>query len=155
MVVLLENGGAREIVDVLEIGADDCIAKPVGTQELVARMRNALWHSAIPEPEPIPFTGNLEIDFERRMVVRRGKKIHLTPKECELLQYLVVRRDRTLPHRDLIIAVWGLDSHRDRHHLSVLIDDLRKKVEPDPAHPQRLLTDAAFGYRFDIPLSES
>jgi len=151
IVALLENGGAREIVDVLETGADDCIAKPVGTDELVARMQNALRHSAFPEPESHLFIGQLEIDFERRTVNLRGKTAHLTPKQFELLRYLLMHHGRTLSHRNLIDAVWGLECHRDRHHLRGLINDLRRKLEPDPTHPQYLLTDAWFGYRFDIP----
>jgi len=154
MVVLLEDGGAQDIVDVLETGADDCMRKPVRTQELVARMRNALRHSVLPEPEPSLFTRDLEIDFERRTVVLRGKRVHLTPKEFELLRYLVVHRGKTLSHRNLIEAVWGLGCHRDRQHLRVLINELRKKLEPAPANPQYLVTDAWFGYRFDIPPSD-
>ena len=154
MVVLLENGDAQEIVDVLETGADDCMTKPVRTQELIARMRNALRHSALPEAEPNLFTRDLEIDFERRTVIIRGKRVHLTPKEFELLRHLVTHRGRTLSHRNLIEAVWGLGRHRDRQPLRVLINELRKKLEPAPAHPQYLVTDAWFGYRFDVPPSD-
>jgi two-component system KDP operon response regulator KdpE len=155
MVVLLENGGAQEIVDVLETGADDCMTKPVRTEELVARMRNALRHSVLPEAEPNVVTRDLEIDFERRTVIIRGKRVHLTPKEFDLLRYLVAHRGRTLSHRDLMEAVWGLGRHRDRQPLRVLINELRKKLEPAPAHPQYVVTDAWFGYRFDVPPSDS
>ena len=117
-------------------------------------MRNALRHSALPEAEPNLFTRDLEIDFERRTVIIRGKRVHLTPKEFELLRHLVTHRGRTLSHRNLIEAVWGLGRHRDRRSLRVLVNELRKKLEPVPAHPQYLVTHAWFGYRFDAAPSD-
>ena len=95
-------------------------------------------------------SGDLEIDFETRKI-RSGKKaVRLTPKEFDLLRYLVSHAGKPVPHRELLQAVWGPDYGDQTDYLRVFITHLRKKIEPKPAKPQYILTEPWIGYRFDI-----
>jgi two-component system KDP operon response regulator KdpE len=139
-----------EKVALLDAGADDYITKPFGKQEVLARIRAALRRSPISSPGGTEsfVADDLEIDFEKRRV-RCGKKtVRLTPKEYDLLRYLVSRRGRPVPHRELLQAVWGPDYGDQTDYLRVFITHLRKKVEPNPAKPKYILTEPWLGYRF-------
>ena len=92
--------------------------------------------------------GNITLDYDRRRVLRDGVEIRLTPKEFELLSLLVRNHDRVLTHRALLKAVWGANAVEQPEHLWTLIAQLRKKIEPDPAKPQYLLSEPWVGYRF-------
>ena len=100
-------------------------------------------------------SGGLDIDFLERRVQAGPKTAVLTPKEAELLQYLILRTGRPVPHRELLEAVWGPDSVNHRNYLHVFITNLRKKIEPDPSKPQYILNEPWFGYRFSVPEEES
>lgn len=95
--------------------------------------------------------GGLEIDFVERRSRAGLKMAHLTPKEAELLQYLVLQKGRAVSHRELLEAVWGLDSIKHANYLHVFITNLRKKIETNPSRPQFILTSPWFGYSFSVP----
>ena len=140
----------EEKVEALDAGADDYVTKPFGKQELLARIRAALRRSpASSATGPRTFvSSDLEIDFETRKI-RSGKKaVRLTPKEFDLLRYLVSHAGKPVPHRELLQAVWGPDYGDQTDYLRVFVTHLRKKIEPNPAKPQYILTEPWIGYRF-------
>jgi two-component system KDP operon response regulator KdpE len=150
IIVLTVRRDEEEKVEVLDAGADDYVTKPFGKQELLARIRAALRRSPVSAATgPRTFSsGDLEIDFEARKI-RSGKKtVRLTPKEFDLLRYLVSHAGKPVPHRELLQAVWGPDYGDQSDYLRVFITHLRKKIEPNPAKPQYILTEPWVGYRF-------
>jgi len=150
IIVLTVRHEEEEKVDALDAGADDYVTKPFGKKELLARIRAALRRaptSAATGPRTFA-AGDLEIDFETRKI-RSGKKmVRLTPKEFDLLRYLVTHAGKPVPHRELLQAVWGPDYGDQTDYLRVFITHLRKKIEPNPAKPQYILTEPWIGYRF-------
>lgn len=136
-------------VALLDAGADDYVTKPFGRKEVLARVRAALRRSTGPGSVGGLFVSDdLEIDFERRRV-RSGKRTaRLTPKEYELLRYLISQRGRPVSHRELLQAVWGPDYGDRVDYLRAFIKHLRKKVEPNPVEPKYILTEPWHGYRF-------
>jgi len=150
ILVLSARGSEREKVDLLDRGADDYITKPFGPEELVARIRTALRRGFKPDA---PETGQLEagdlvIDFDRRRVVRADEELRLTPKEFDLLALLARNAGRVLTHRVILKTIWGPNAVEQPEHLWVLVRQLRKKLEADPAHPQYIQSEPWVGYRF-------
>jgi two-component system KDP operon response regulator KdpE len=136
-------------VRALDAGADDYVVKPFGVEELLARIRAALRRASAAEPV-LPFTSpELQIDFERRKVTVKVRPVRLTPKEFELLRYLVANAGKPVPHRRLLQAVWGPDYGEETEYLRVFINQLRKKIEPDSRRPRYIHTDPWIGYRFE------
>jgi two-component system KDP operon response regulator KdpE len=137
-------------VAALDAGADDYITKPFQLRELTARLRSAVRRrSAHDENRSTPLRhGHLELDPVRYQVVKRGQPIHLTPKEFEMLHYLMMHAGEPIPHARLLKSVWGPDYGNQIEYLRTFVRQLRKKIEDDPANPQYLLTDAYVGYRF-------
>jgi len=133
----------------LDAGADDYVVKPFSMEELLARIRAALRRTSAADPAPTFTSSDLEIDFERRKVTVQGKPVRLTPKEFDLLRHLVDSQGKPLEHRRLLQAVWGPDYGNETEYLRVFINQLRKKIEPDPAHPKYIHTDPWVGYRFE------
>jgi len=150
IVVLSARGEEKDKVAALDLGADDYVTKPFGPEELLARVRAAL--RRLPGEEGKPrgqlTRSDLTIDFDRRRVRRAGLEIRLSPKEFDLLTLLVAHAGRVMTHRAIVKAVWGPHSVDQPEHLRVLMGQLRKKIEPDPAHPRYLLTEPWVGYRF-------
>jgi len=137
-------------VEALDAGADDYVTKPFQIRELTARLRSIIRRSktsGVPSDSPI-VVGPLTLDPDRRRVEKMGKEVHLTPKEFEMLRYLMEHAGRPVPHNRLLIAIWGSEYGNEREYLRVLINQLRKKIEDDPAHPTYILTDSHIGYRF-------
>ncbi len=151
IIVLSARGEERTKVDALDLGADDYLTKPFGTAELLARLRVALRHAAGSHTGPIIRAGDLTLDLDRRLVTRGGTQVHLTPKEYEALKYLAQHADRVVTHRALLTSVWGPQYGEELHYLHVLVNQLRRKVEPDPSHPSYILTEPGVGYRFRLP----
>lgn len=139
-----------EKVELLDAGADEYITKPFGKQEVLARIRAALRRAPISAASgPPPFVAeDLEIDFETRKVRAGNKSVRLTPKEFDLLRYLVLQRGKPVPHRELLQAVSGPDYGDQTDYLRVFITHLRKKIEPNPAKPKYIMTDPWLSYRF-------
>src|SRR5437870_9171362 len=150
IVVLTVRHEEDEKVAVLDAGADDYVTKPFAKKELLARIRAALRRSPTSAATgPHTFTSkDLEIDFEARKVRAGKKNVRLTPKEFDLLRYLVSERGKPVPHRELLQAVWGPDYGDQTDYLRVFITHLRKKIEPNPAKPKYILTEPWLGYRF-------
>jgi len=145
----------RDKVVALDAGADDYVVKPFAIGELLARIRAALRRFTSEEPLPKVETPELSIDLERRIVDVRGQRVHLTPKEFDVLRTLVVQQGKPLTHKRVLQTVWGPDYGEATENLRVVINQLRKKIEKDPAHPRYILTEPWLGYRFQSPDSES
>jgi len=153
IIILSVRNSDRDKVEALDAGADDYITKPFSMQELLARIRAALRRSPLTAeggPQVIAFE-NLEINLAARSVTVGGKQVRLTPKEFDLLHYLVVNPNVPIPHGRLLQAVWGPDYGDEVEYLRVFINQLRKKIEPEPAKPRYILTEPWVGYRFRMP----
>ena len=149
IIVLSARGAERDKVAALDAGADDYVTKPFGAEELLARIRVALRRvDPTPPPGGIVTFGTIAVDRDRRRVVRGDEEIRLTPKEFELLLFLMQHAGRVLTHRAILKAIWGPHSVDQPEHLRVLIGSLRKKIETDPARPQLIVTEPWVGYRF-------
>jgi two-component system KDP operon response regulator KdpE len=153
IIILSVRDTELEKVTALDAGADDYVVKPVGIEELLARVRaNLRRRPAEPTDVPLSFsTKEVSIDLDRRRVSVRGRDVRLTPKEFDLLRELIANHGRTLKHRELLQAVWGPDYGDQSEYLRVFINQLRKKIEPDPANPVFIITQPWVGYRFEIP----
>lgn len=151
ILVLSARGEERQKVTVLDQGVDDYITKPFGTEELLARIRVALRHAAGQPVAPIVEAGSLRIDLERRTVTLGGEEIHLTPTEYEVLKYLARHAGKVITHRMLLQQVWGPEHVDETQYLHVFMSQLRRKIEPQPARPQYILTEPGVGYRFRPP----
>ena len=153
IIVLTVRSSEKDKVHSLDAGADDYVTKPFGIEELLARIRAALRRSPTgPEGGPRGFeSAGLEIDFEGRRVRAQGREVRLTPKEFELLRCLVAHAGRPVTHRELLQAVWGPDYGDEPEYLRVFINQLRKKIEANPAKPTIILTEPWVGYRLAEP----
>lgn len=150
IIILSARDQEQEKVDALDLGADDYVEKPFGIAELLARIRTALRRQAdrsAAAPEVLAF-GDLVIDSGRRIVTRDGERVHLTPKEYDLLLQLARNAGRVMTHRHLLTAVWGPAHADDVQYLRVVVAQLRAKIEPDPRHPGLIVNEPAVGYRF-------
>ena len=149
IVMLTVRNSEEDKVAALDAGADDFVTKPFSTPELMARIRAALRRvpSAQSSPKKIR-AGEIVIDFEERTVSRESVSTHLTPKELALLRYLTQHANQVVSHRELLQAVWGPDYGDQVDYLRVFVKNLRKKMEPNPEHPQYITTEPWVGYRF-------
>ncbi|MCC6364967.1 MAG: response regulator transcription factor [Bryobacterales bacterium] len=155
IIMLTVRNSETDKVEALDAGADDFVAKPFSTPELLARIRAALRRvPAQSAPAKIHF-GVLEIDFTARTVTRGGKSSHLTPKELDLLRYLTQHTNEAVSHRELLQAVWGPDYGDQVDYLRVFIKNLRKKIERNPESPEFITTEPWVGYRFNSPPAPS
>jgi two-component system KDP operon response regulator KdpE len=151
IVMLTVRDTERDKVTALDAGADDYVTKPFAPPELLARVRAALRRVPSLENGPqVIKAGELELDLQARRVRLRGNSIRLTPKEFELLRYLALHPNIPVPHMKLLQAVWGPDYGEEVEYLRVFINQLRKKIEADPASPQFILTEPWVGYRFNM-----
>jgi two-component system KDP operon response regulator KdpE len=149
IVVLSARGGEADKVSALDLGADDYVTKPFSPEELLARIRAALRRVFSEEEGDVGRLqcGDLTIDYDRRRVLRGAEEIRLTPKEFDLLSLLARNADRVLTHRAILKAVWGPNAVDQPEHLWVLMGQLRKKIELDPANPHYLISEPWVGYR--------
>jgi two-component system KDP operon response regulator KdpE len=155
IIVLTVRNSEQDKVAALDAGADDFVSKPFSMPELLARIRAALRRAPLaPESGPLRLTlGAVEIDFQARHVTSAGTEVRLTPKEFDLLRYLVTHPNRAVPHRELLQAVWGPDYGDEVEYLRVFIKQLRRKIERRPDKPEYILTEPWVGYRFHSPES--
>jgi len=140
-------------VEALEAGADDYVTKPFPVRELVARVRAAVRRSHTQEVErnTAISIGDITLDPLRRRVQKNGAAVHLTPKEFDLLHYLMKHAGLPMMHARILSAVWGPEYGNELEYLRTFMRQLRKKLEDDAAHPVYLLTDSHIGYRFRDP----
>ena len=150
IIVLSVKDAERDKVQALDLGADDYVPKPFGMDEVLARIRVALRHTAQVQAgaEPTFTTGPLKVDFAQRLVTVQGQEIKLTPTEYDLLKALIKNRGKIMTRQMLLSQVWGTGYGTESHYLHVYIGQLRRKIEPDPSHPRFILTISGVGYRF-------
>lgn len=151
IIMLTVRNAERDKVLALDAGADDYVVKPFGIEELLARIRAALRRYAPGEAPPPFISKELTLNFESRQLTVRGEEVHLTPKEFDVLKHLIVNQGKPLTHRRLLQSVWGPDYGEETENLRVVINQLRKKIESDPAHPKYIRTEPWVGYRFQTP----
>ena len=137
-------------VEALDAGADDYVTKPFQIRELTARLRSIIRRSKTPTVASNSPTvvGSLMLDPDRHRVEKMGQEVRLTPKEFEMLRYLMEHAGRPVPHSRLLTSIWGSEYGNEREYLRVLVNQLRKKIEDDPARPEYILTESHIGYRF-------
>ena len=151
IIMLTVRNAERDKVAALDAGADDYVVKPFSIEELLARIRAALRRYSPGDALPSFVSKDLAINFETRQVTVRDRDVHLTPKEYDVLKHLVANQGKPLTHRRLLQAVWGPDYGEETDSLRVVINQLRKKLEADPARPKYILTEPWVGYRFQPP----
>ncbi len=151
IIVLSVKDAEHDKVQALDLGADDYVSKPFGMNEVLARLRVALRHSAQVESgtEAIFTVGPLRVDFAQRLVQVDGQEVKLTPTEYDLLKALIKNSGKIMTRPKLLSEVWGTGYGAESHYLHVYVGQLRRKIEPDPAHPRFILTISGVGYRFN------
>lgn len=150
IIILSVRDDEKDKVAALDKGADDYLTKPFSIQELLARIRVALRHSAqsLGNKETVITAGNLRIDLAAHLITLNGEEVKLTATEFKLLSYLAANPDRVLTHQAILSHVWGFEESDHLEYLRVYIGQLRRKIEPDPDNPKILITDPGVGYRF-------
>jgi two-component system KDP operon response regulator KdpE len=150
ILMLTVRDSEAEKIEALEAGADDYITKPFSIPELTARLRSAVRRSAATPPVAggTIQVGDVELDPERRAVHKSGVHLRLTPKEFDLLHYLMSHKGLPLSHSKLLQAVWGAEYGQELEYLRTFVHQLRRKLENDPSDPEYLMTELHFGYRF-------
>jgi len=141
ILIVSARGQEQDKVNALDAGADDYVTKPFGAEELLARLRVALRHAAraaTPGGATLLRASDLSVDLDRRIVLRAGEVVHLTPLQFKLLVELM---------RQLLLAVWGPAHARDAHYLRIYMGQLRHKLEVNAASPKYIMTDPGVGYR--------
>jgi two-component system KDP operon response regulator KdpE len=150
VIVVSVMPGERDKVRALDLGADDYVVKPFGTEELVARIRAILRRQAdVSSGEPIVRSGELEIDLARRSVSVNGRSVHLTPTEYELLRYLALHAGKPVTHSTLLRQVWGEYAVGDKYNTRYVVAQIRKKLGDDPANPRFIVNEPGVGYRLE------
>ncbi|MBZ5598701.1 MAG: response regulator transcription factor [Acidobacteriia bacterium] len=151
IIVLSVRGEERTKVQALDAGADDYVTKPFSIEELLARVRANLRRApAVAGEQPTLIeAGDFRIDLAAHKVMVRGREVHLTPKEFDLLVYLAGNPGRVITHRALLSAVWGGQSTEQVEYLRVFVGQLRRKLEPEASSPRYIVTEPWVGYRFE------
>ena len=148
IIVLSAKDQERDKVEALDLGADDYLTKPFGTDELLARIRAALRRTSSAPPSSVLESGDLRLDQTHRVVTLGDRELRLTPREYDVLRHLMANAGKVLTHRTLLHAIWG-DGYEDGGAiLRGLILQLRRKLEADPSRPRYIRTEAGIGYRF-------
>lgn len=152
VIIISARGDEQDKVRALDMGADDYLAKPFGTDELLARIRAVLRRAQPPEhPPAVIRVDHVVVDLGARTVTRDGSEVHLSPTEYLLIAELARHAHQVMDFRTLLQRVWGPTYADERHYLRVFIQRLRIKLEKDPAHPTLVQTIAGRGYRFGAP----
>ncbi len=150
VIVLSARSTSAEKVAALDAGADDYVTKPFGMDELLARIRASVRRSAAVPAEELEqvITEDFTVDFAAHRIHRDGTPVRLTPTEWSLLEILVRHSGKLVPQQQLLTEIWGPGTETQTHYLRVYLAQLRRKLEPDPAHPRYLITEPGVGYRF-------
>jgi two-component system KDP operon response regulator KdpE len=151
IIILSVRDSEQDKIAALDAGADDYLTKPFSVNELLARIRanlRRLAGPAGPSEESIIIAENFSVNIPARLVTINGKAVRLTPKEFDLLRYLLANANKPIPHRKLLQTIWGPDYGDEVEYLRVFVSQLRKKIEPDHAHPRYIVTEPWIGYRF-------
>jgi two-component system KDP operon response regulator KdpE len=150
IIVLSARGAEAVKVAALDAGADDYVTKPFGMDELLARLRAALRRANPALDVGTVRTADFTIDLLAKTVTAGGAEVRLTPTEWQILELLVRQRGRLVSQTSLLREVWGPEYQSETHYLRVYLSQLRRKLEPDPAHPRYFITEAGMGYRFMV-----
>jgi two-component system, OmpR family, KDP operon response regulator KdpE len=153
IIVLSARHEEQAKVRALDAGADDYVTKPFGMDELLARVRAAARRRSPPTAAAMVTTAAFTIDLSARRVISPSGDIRLTPTEWHLLEILVRDADRLITQQQLLQQVWGPAYQTETNYLRVHLANLRRKLEPDPAHPRYLITEPGIGYRFQLDAS--
>lgn len=149
IVMLTVQGSEDRKVEALDAGADDYITKPFQLRELIARIRAAVRRNFVVEDQNKQILiGDVRLDIERHLVQKKGRNVHLTPKQFDLLHYLMANAGRPVPHAKLLRTVWGPEYGNELEYLRTFVRQVRMKIEDDPANPTYLITESHLGYRF-------
>ena len=153
ILMLSVNDDHERKIEALEAGADDYVTKPFHMRELTARIRSALRRSraSAAQSDELISIGDVELHPARRLVLKAGEPVHLTPKEFDLLHYLMSHAGLPITHSRLLHVVWGSEYANQVEYLRTFMRQLRKKLEDDAGNPKYLLTDSHVGYRFIDP----
>jgi two-component system KDP operon response regulator KdpE len=149
VLVLTARSTGDDAVEALDAGADDVVTKPFGMDVLLARLRAAVRRGPAEAAAPVVTTASFTVDLHRRLVVRDGEPVRLTPTEWHLLEVLARAPGRVVPQQLLLGELRGPHLAGDGHYLRVYVAQLRRKLEPDPARPRHLLTEPGVGYRLE------
>jgi two-component system KDP operon response regulator KdpE len=153
IIVLSARTDSSDKVHALDRGADDYVTKPFGVEELTARLRAAVRRATTvagsPDEEPLR-AGELTIDLAAKMVCRDGQQVRLTPTEWSILELLARNHGKLVSRSQLLHHIWGPSERKETSYLRVYLGQLRHKLEPDPARPRHLITEAGMGYRFRV-----
>jgi two-component system, OmpR family, KDP operon response regulator KdpE len=149
IIVLSARHASAEKVQALDVGADDYVTKPFGMDELLARLRAAVRRAAPAEQAAVVRSEAFTVDLSAKKVARDGADVRLTPTEWHILELLVRNAGRLVSQRQLLREVWGPTYEKETNYLRVYLAQLRRKLEPDPAHPRHLITEPGMGYRFE------
>ena len=148
VIVLSARHESDDKVEALDDGAEDYVTKPFGMEELMARVRVALRRGGHRSDScPAFVTEHLRLDFAEALATRDGRPVHFTPTEWRLLAELARAQGSLVKHDALLKAAWGPTYGRELHYLRVYANQIRRKIEPDPAHPVHLITEPGLGYR--------
>lgn len=149
IVMLTVQGSEDRKVEALDAGADDYITKPFQLRELIARLKAAVRRNQATESDGnVILIGDVKLDPARHLVQKKGRSVHLTPKQFELLHYLMSNAGRPVPHARLLRTVWGPEYGDELEYLRTFVRQLRTKIEDDPGNPKYLVTETHIGYRF-------
>lgn len=158
--ILVVSGrtGAADKVEALDAGADDYVTKPFSIEELLARIRALTRRVTHDDAGPVVRLGAVTVDLAAHSVVRAGaageEHIRLTPTEWQVLELLIRNPGKLVTRQTLLSSIWGTAHVTDTGYLRLYLSQLRKKLEPDPAHPRYLLTEAGMGYRLEVEDAE-
>jgi len=157
IIMLTVRKTEEEKIEALDAGADDYITKPFSMPELLARIRANLRRAplATRQGSNLITFDQVQVDLDTHHVSIQGRDVRLTPKQFEVLNYLIANPNVSIPHAKILQAVWGPDYGGEVEYLHVLVNQLRKRIEPDPSKPRYILTEPWFGYRFQLPLSKT
>ncbi|MFE7845465.1 response regulator [Microbacterium sp. NPDC057407] len=150
IIVVSGRTGSADKVEALDAGADDYVTKPFQIDELLARLRALSRRSAASANEPVVVFGDVTVDLAAKSVVRAGERVHLTPTEWRILEFLSRNAGALVTRQALLKDIWGTEQVTDTGYLRLYLSQLRKKLEPDPSHPVHLLTEQGMGYRLVV-----
>jgi len=153
IIMLTVRKAEKDRIEALDAGADDYVTKPFSMPELSARIRANLRRvpSASQSGAQVVRFGTVSVDLATHHLSVAGTDVRLTPKQFEVLEYLIENPNVSIPHARLLQAVWGPDYRDEVEYLHVVVNQLRKKIEVEPSHPRYIITEPWFGYRFQLP----
>ena len=153
IIMLTVRKAESERIEALDAGADDYVTKPFSMPELLARIRANLRRVPLSPRQgaPVVAFNGIQVDLGSHHLSIHGRDVRLTPKQFEVLQYLVSNPNVAIPHAKILQTVWGPDYGNEVEYLHVVVNQLRKKLEPEPSKPQYIITEPWFGYRFQLP----